>query len=132
VELHRANGSVRLTVRDDGLGVAAIEEGTGIRGMRERALLAGPRCTSAPVRTAARRCGSTHQSRARRMSEPTGPAPIRILLADDHALVRRGLRLILDSEPDLAVAAEAGDGVEAIELTREHRPDIVMTSRCHR
>jgi YesN/AraC family two-component response regulator len=66
------------------------------------------------------------------MSEPTGPAPIRILLADDHALVRRGLRLILDSEPDLAVAAEAGDGVEAIELTREHRPDIVMTSRCHR
>ncbi|HEY6887051.1 MAG TPA: response regulator transcription factor [Solirubrobacter sp.] len=40
----------------------------------------------------------------------------RILLADDHALVRRGVRLILDGEPDLEVVAEAGDGAEAIEL----------------
>lgn len=40
----------------------------------------------------------------------------RILLADDHSLVRRGLRLILDGEPDLAVVAEAGDGHEAIDL----------------
>ena len=39
----------------------------------------------------------------------------RILLADDHALVRRGLRLILDGEPDLRVVAEAGDGAEAVE-----------------
>ena len=40
--------------------------------------------------------------------------PARILLADDHALVRRGVRLILDDEPDLTVVAEAGDGAEAI------------------
>ncbi|WP_077490872.1 response regulator [Sinomonas mesophila] len=40
--------------------------------------------------------------------------PTRILLADDHALVRRGLRLILDAEPDLTVVAEAGDGAEAV------------------
>jgi len=40
----------------------------------------------------------------------------RILLADDHALVRRGLRLILDAEPDLTVVAEAADGEEAVEL----------------
>jgi len=40
----------------------------------------------------------------------------RILLVDDHALVRRGLRLVLDAEPDLEVVAEAGDGAEAIEL----------------
>lgn len=38
------------------------------------------------------------------------PVPTRILLADDHALVRRGVRLILDGEPDLTVVAEAGDG----------------------
>jgi DNA-binding NarL/FixJ family response regulator len=38
-----------------------------------------------------------------------------ILLADDHAMVRRGLRLVLDAEPDLQVVAEAGDGVEALE-----------------
>ena len=40
-------------------------------------------------------------------------APVRILLADDHALVRRGVRLILDAEPDLTVVAEADDGAEA-------------------
>ncbi|MFC5744507.1 response regulator [Actinomadura rugatobispora] len=40
--------------------------------------------------------------------------PTRILLADDHALVRRGLRLILDAEPDLTVVAEAADGAEAV------------------
>jgi DNA-binding NarL/FixJ family response regulator len=39
----------------------------------------------------------------------TRSAPTRILLADDHALVRRGVRLILDNEPDLTVVAEAGD-----------------------
>jgi DNA-binding NarL/FixJ family response regulator len=43
-------------------------------------------------------------------------APRRILLADDHAMVRRGLRLVLDAEPDLEVVAEAGDGAEAVRL----------------
>ena len=40
--------------------------------------------------------------------------PTKILLADDHAVVRRGLKLVLDAEPDLAVVAEAGDGAEAV------------------
>ncbi|HEX4428243.1 MAG TPA: DNA-binding response regulator, partial [Frankiaceae bacterium] len=44
------------------------------------------------------------------------PLKTRILLADDHALVRRGLKLVLDAEPDLEVVAEAGDGAEAIQL----------------
>ncbi len=43
------------------------------------------------------------------------PTPARILLADDHALVRTGLRMILDAEPDLQVVAEAADGYEALE-----------------
>jgi DNA-binding NarL/FixJ family response regulator len=43
------------------------------------------------------------------------PLKASLLLADDHAMVRRGLRLILDAEPDLDVVAEAGDGVEAVE-----------------
>jgi DNA-binding NarL/FixJ family response regulator len=49
------------------------------------------------------------------------PLKASLLLADDHAMVRRGLRLILDAEPDLDVVAEAGDGVEAVEevLRRE-------------
>ncbi|RQX12754.1 DNA-binding response regulator [Micromonospora ureilytica] len=53
-------------------------------------------------------------------------APIRILLADDHALVRRGVRLILDGEPDLTVVAEASDGAEAVEQARLHHPDLAI------
>lgn len=48
--------------------------------------------------------------------EAGSPPVTRILLADDHALVRRGLRLILDAEPDLQVVAEAADGAEAVSL----------------
>jgi len=54
------------------------------------------------------------------------PEPTRVLLADDHSLVRRGVRLILDGEPDLTVVAEAGDGAEAIELARAERPDLAI------
>jgi DNA-binding NarL/FixJ family response regulator len=50
----------------------------------------------------------------------------RILLADDHALVRRGLRLILDGEPDLEVVAEAGDGAEAVELAARGDVDLAV------
>lgn len=53
-------------------------------------------------------------------------AKIRILLADDHALVRRGVRLILDGEPDLCVIAEAGDGAEAIAMARTDPPDLAI------
>ena len=55
---------------------------------------------------------------------PAGPT--RILLADDHALVRRGVRLILESEPDLTVVAEAGDGAEAVSLARTHEIDLAV------
>lgn len=50
----------------------------------------------------------------------------RILLADDHALVRRGLRLILDAEPDLVVVAEAADGAEAIAAAVEDDVDLAI------
>jgi DNA-binding NarL/FixJ family response regulator len=53
-------------------------------------------------------------------------AVTRILLADDHALVRRGVRLILESEPDLTVIAEAGDGAEAVALARTHEVDLAV------
>ena len=46
----------------------------------------------------------------------SAPLKTRILLADDHALVRHGLRMVLNAAPDLEVAVEAGDGVEAVEL----------------
>jgi DNA-binding NarL/FixJ family response regulator len=55
-----------------------------------------------------------------------GPKPVRILLADDHALVRRGVRLILESEPGLEVVAEAGDGAEAVALARDLDIDLAI------
>src|SRR5689334_13962805 len=51
---------------------------------------------------------------------------VRILLADDHALVRRGVRLILDNEPDLTVVSEAGDGAEAVAKARADLPDLAI------
>ena len=52
--------------------------------------------------------------------------PTRILIADDHAILRSGLRAILGLEPDLEVVGEAKDGIEAIKLTKELHPDLVL------
>lgn len=52
--------------------------------------------------------------------------PIRIILADDHAMVRAGLRMVLEHEGDIVVVGEAADGQEAIDLVREVHPDIVV------
>ena len=54
------------------------------------------------------------------------PLKARILLADDHAVVRRGLRLVLDAEPDLQVVAEAGDGREALEIAASETVDLAV------
>ncbi|QYN23067.1 response regulator transcription factor [Amycolatopsis sp. DSM 110486] len=49
-----------------------------------------------------------------------------VLICDDQELVRVGLRMIVDSQPDLDVVAEAGDGEEAVRIARERRPDLVL------
>jgi DNA-binding NarL/FixJ family response regulator len=54
------------------------------------------------------------------------PLKARILLADDHALVREGLRLILERQPDMEVVAEADDGVAALESSQSMRPDVAV------
>ncbi|MET9358155.1 response regulator transcription factor [Streptomyces sp. NPDC006617] len=51
---------------------------------------------------------------------------IRVLLADDQALLRATFRILIDSNPDMTVVAEAADGQQAVELTLEHRPDVVL------
>jgi DNA-binding NarL/FixJ family response regulator len=52
--------------------------------------------------------------------------PTRIVLVDDHVLVRSGMKALLDAEPDLEVTGEAGDGAEGVELALERHPDVVL------
>lgn len=52
--------------------------------------------------------------------------PIRVLLADDHAVVRQGIRQFLETSDSIAVIAEASDGLEAMQLIREHRPEVAV------
>ena len=118
-----------LRVEDDGVGMSHVVEGAGIRGMRERALL-----IDAELSVTSRLHGGTTVSLLIPMGETRGRRerqPTRILLADDHALVRRGVRMILDAEPDLTVVAEAADGAEAWP-SRRARPSTSRSSmsRC--
>ena len=56
----------------------------------------------------------------------TDPQPIRVLVADDHAIVREGLRALIDTEPGIELVAEARDGEEAVRLACTVRPDVIL------
>ena len=58
--------------------------------------------------------------------DPEGAAPIRCVIADDHAMLRYGVRRLLEDAPDFAVVGEAGDAAGALKLVLEHRPDLVL------
>ena len=119
---------VRVQVADDGTandGTAKPQgsrRGHGIDGMRERAALHGGTLRAGPSpkvpKFRAGLAGRSHP-RAARVS-------ISILLADDQPLLRRGFRMILETEDDLTVVAEAGNGEEAVDLARRHAPDVVL------
>jgi DNA-binding NarL/FixJ family response regulator len=57
-------------------------------------------------------------------------SPIRVLIAEDHTVVRKGLKLLLDFEQDIEVVAEAVDGNEAVQLAREHKPSAIIMDIC--
>ncbi len=91
------------------------------RGRRRRHARAGAARRRPPARARAPR------ARNRSAAGPVAvPLTTRILLADDHAVVRRGLRMVLDAEPDLTVVAEAGDGIEAVELGLREPIDLAV------
>jgi DNA-binding NarL/FixJ family response regulator len=60
------------------------------------------------------------------MTRGAEPAPVRVLLVDDEAMVRSGLAMLLTAEPDLIVVGEAADGAEAVEETARLQPDVVV------
>ncbi|HEV3022834.1 MAG TPA: response regulator transcription factor [Pirellulales bacterium] len=60
------------------------------------------------------------------MTEGRSPAAIRVLCVDDHPLVRKGIAAILSNESDIELVAEAGNGREAVEAFRRHRPDVTL------
>lgn len=60
------------------------------------------------------------------MSDPNQPSPIRLMVVDDHAIVREGLRTLLSEEPDIVVVGEAASGQEAMGLALRLQPDVVL------
>lgn len=60
------------------------------------------------------------------MTSVPSSAPIRVLCVDDHPLVRKGIASILNNEADMQLVAEAGNGRDAVELFRQHKPDVTL------
>ena len=134
-----ADGStLTLTVADAGVGfdptrlqvAGGTEGGVGLLGIRERLEWIGGRLTiaSAPGQgthlTLVAPLGPASETES--MPPPPAARLLRILVVDDHALVRRGLATMLRKEPDLLVVGEATNGKEAVERNRALTPDVIL------
>lgn len=152
VKLERGKGDlVRIMVSDEGKGFDPARlmdsrdgaTGLGLFGLQQRLEHIGGQCDvdSAPgggtrVTLTARVAQPAEQPNAVRTVAPASVAAtpgkgqtdnrIRVLLVDDHAIVRQGLAGMLNAEPDIVVAGEAADGHQAVEQARQLRPDVII------
>jgi hypothetical protein len=123
VYLHYTPQTLSIQVDDDGKGTVTSPgtgpsgPGLGLVGMRERVSALGGQLQAGPQDDGGFRV---------RAELPAGTVLIRILLADDQALIRSGIRSLLEAEDDIEVVAEAADGQHAVALAAEHRPDIAL------
>ena len=106
--------------------VATVGQHLGLTGMRERAAMVGADLQIESAPAGARRLSCAPLCLRRRSRVPEMASPLRVLLADDHATVRQGLKLLIDSQPDMAVVGEATDGHRVLEEAGVLKPDIVV------
>jgi DNA-binding NarL/FixJ family response regulator/signal transduction histidine kinase len=140
-----ADHQLRLEVRDDGIGYdpalrrapRTSADGWGLFGIRERLAHLGARMKiestpghgthvvlTAPLIRAEQVAAPL--ATALPKAQAAGSPPISILLVEDQTLTRTGLRSLLERQADFKIVAEAADGEAAVELNREHKPDVVV------
>jgi PAS domain S-box-containing protein len=154
IAMRRIDGSLRVSVSDQGIGFdpkttsspGEAGRGFGLFSVRERLELFGGRMEieSAPGRgsrvtllvpitmaaqivpRAAEIPAMPKDSALPAVPEPVGARKIRLLLADDHAVVRQGIANLLSAEPDMEIIGTAADGKEAVALASKQLPDVIL------
>ena len=121
VTIDYCDDSVAVEVTDDGRGAAAWERRPGPRSHRNARARAALR-----RRAADRPEGRWRVHGSRSIPNHGRNSVIEVVLADDQALVRSGFKMILDAEQDIGVVGEAADGVEAIAVAKQTRPNVVV------